>query len=86
MDKGKDSGLVIPSSALRGGKTDTGYCTREEIEELRRVERGTTRHTLIGTRDSSRTATHTLMHRVQSRAVLCSAVEHILVAWVIAVY
>ena len=82
MDKGKDSGLVIPSSALRGGKTDTGYCTREGVEE----ERGTTRHTLIGSRDSSRTATHTLMHRVQSRAVLCSAVEHILVAWVIAVY
>jgi hypothetical protein len=35
MDKGKDSGLEIPSSAMRGGKTGRRHCAAEGREERR---------------------------------------------------
>jgi hypothetical protein len=83
---GQGERLRTSDSVLSVERREDRYRILHWRGNRRVVERGTTRHTLIGSRDSSRTATHTLMHRVQSRAVLCSAVEHILVAWVIAIY
>jgi hypothetical protein len=84
MDKGKDSGLVIPSSAMRGGKTNRGHCTAKGREKT-----GEERHdTLMRTSLLANTLIHPHDPRAVCRiaAVQYSAMQHILVAYAIAVY